>query len=247
MSLILRNSLDRKITSTELDQNFTYLESISGGSTASGATVSGITGSIQYNNNGSLGSDSGFTRDPITSSTLIAQNDTSFELGTASMGFINGAAISTSIGNDTVGTTIGQNSLSGDYTASLISLNPVTGNLGRVTSATGSSQLAWTDNGFGEPTIESSVSVADLSVTATFDNSTSTSELKLDGFASSLEFTDQSKANTTKIKIDDNITFEFPSGSYTLPQADGTAGQILSTDGSGQLSWINPAAEPDPT
>jgi hypothetical protein len=30
------------------------------------------------------------------------------------------------------------------------------------------------------------------------------------------------------------------SGAYTLPTSDGTAGQVLSTDGSGNLSWITP-------
>jgi len=30
------------------------------------------------------------------------------------------------------------------------------------------------------------------------------------------------------------------SGAYTLPTTDGTAGQVLSTDGSGNLSWITP-------
>ena len=27
---------------------------------------------------------------------------------------------------------------------------------------------------------------------------------------------------------------------YTLPQTDGSAGQVLTTDGSGNLSWITP-------
>jgi len=40
MSLILRTSIDRKLTASELDANFTYLESISGG------TGSGGTGSV---------------------------------------------------------------------------------------------------------------------------------------------------------------------------------------------------------
>ena len=53
------------------------------------------------------------------------------------------------------------------------------------------------------------VSVADLSVVATFDNSTSElSEMKLDGFASSLEFTDQGSGDTTNLAIADNDEVE---------------------------------------
>ena len=29
-------------------------------------------------------------------------------------------------------------------------------------------------------------------------------------------------------------------GNYTLPNVDGTAGQVLSTDGNGNLSWVTP-------
>ena len=30
------------------------------------------------------------------------------------------------------------------------------------------------------------------------------------------------------------------SNTYTLPTVDGTAGQVLSTDGNGNLSWVTP-------
>jgi hypothetical protein len=47
---------------------------------------------------------------------------------------------------------------------------------------------------------------------------------------------------TTEVSVNDNgieILYDGVSA-YTLPLADGTAGQVLSTDGAGVLSWITP-------
>jgi hypothetical protein len=47
---------------------------------------------------------------------------------------------------------------------------------------------------------------------------------------------------TTEVSVNDNgiqILYDGVSA-YTLPLADGTAGQVLSTDGAGNLSWITP-------
>ncbi len=50
MPLILRNDINRRLTSQELDGNFTYLESISGGTSSVGPQgpqgVAGATGSV---------------------------------------------------------------------------------------------------------------------------------------------------------------------------------------------------------
>jgi hypothetical protein len=48
--------------------------------------------------------------------------------------------------------------------------------------------------------------------------------------------------NTTKLIVDDDtetITFNYSSGQYTFPNADGSANDVLGTDGAGQLSWID--------
>ena len=47
---------------------------------------------------------------------------------------------------------------------------------------------------------------------------------------------------TTEISVNDNGIEILYDGvtAYTLPLADGTAGQVLSTDGAGTLSWITP-------
>jgi hypothetical protein len=49
--------------------------------------------------------------------------------------------------------------------------------------------------------------------------------------------------NHTKITINDDthaITFGYGSSSYSFPYGDGTAGQFLATDGSGQIAWTSP-------
>ena len=40
---------------------------------------------------------------------------------------------------------------------------------------------------------------------------------------------------------DFSIEFATEAGSYTFPRTDGTANQVLSTDGAGQLSWTTPS------
>jgi hypothetical protein len=43
-----------------------------------------------------------------------------------------------------------------------------------------------------------------------------------------------------QVNIDDFLATATVIGAYTLPVADGNPGDILSTDGSGVLSWIAP-------
>ena len=215
----------------------------SGGGTT---TPAGSNSTIQYNNAGAFGADFNFTRDPSTTSTLIGHNtnDTKFELDNAAMGFIDGAAISRSYdsGNKNVGTTIGQNSISGEYSATLVALDLLTGQITRVTAEENVAELLWSDNAFALPTIENNINVNEFAIIATFDNSSKVAELKLDGSASTIKFTDITAAETTKITVDSNITFEFPGGeAYTFPNADGSTDQILATDGAGQLSWETPS------
>jgi hypothetical protein len=48
---------------------------------------------------------------------------------------------------------------------------------------------------------------------------------------------------TTQVIVDTlGVTFNFDEGAstYTFPITDGTAGQVLSTDGAGNLAWITP-------
>lgn len=50
-------------------------------------------------------------------------------------------------------------------------------------------------------------------------------------------------ANHTMITVDDGnhaITFTYGGDSYTFPMSDGTAGQFLATNGSGQIAWTSP-------
>jgi hypothetical protein len=43
------------------------------------------------------------------------------------------------------------------------------------------------------------------------------------------------------LEVNENgVTISSDGNSYTLPLTDGTAGQVLSTDGAGNLSWITP-------
>ena len=51
-----------------------------------------------------------------------------------------------------------------------------------------------------------------------------------------LKFNDLNNSNYLAFKAPANVTTNY---TYTLPGADGTVGQVLSTDGSGILSWIS--------
>jgi hypothetical protein len=48
---------------------------------------------------------------------------------------------------------------------------------------------------------------------------------------------------TTNLNVDGNLvlggTISFGGQQYTLPSGDGASGQVLTTDGSGNLSWTN--------
>ena len=48
---------------------------------------------------------------------------------------------------------------------------------------------------------------------------------------------------TTNLNVDGNLVLggklTFGGVQYTLPSSDGSAGQVLTTDGSGTLSWTN--------
>jgi hypothetical protein len=52
----------------------------------------------------------------------------------------------------------------------------------------------------------------------------------------------------TKLAINDadkSITFDFNGDFYSFPTGDGSAGQVMVTDGNGQLSWSNPGGNPN--
>lgn len=92
-----------------------------------------------------------------------------------------------------------------------------TGNNGKVLSVnTGATDVEWTSVSFNTP----------LSVVG---NSTSGAEIRLP------EDTDNG-TNYVSLKAPDSIASNLI---FTLPSTDGTTGQVLQTNGSGSLSWIN--------
>jgi hypothetical protein len=59
--------------------------------------------------------------------------------------------------------------------------------------------------------------------------------------ASELRFGSKTNTNFVSFKAPDTLT---KSTVFTLPSTDGTIGQLLATDGTGSLAWINPPSAP---
>ena len=192
----------------------------------SSSAVAGNTTEIQYNNNGVFGSDPNFTRDPISGDTTISHNvnDAALIIGDSVYGgLVNGVVIQDVNGTDLFGLYVGLEAIGEGNKASLAYLDTVGGELINIfVDEDFGASLQYLDNVF-ETTLETGIVADSLKV--------------------QLKYIDTSIGTPidNKIELDETgVKFTSDASSYTFPLTDGTAGQILSTDGAGNLSWITP-------
>lgn len=187
-----------------------------------GGTPSGSDTEIQYNDNGAFGSDPAFIRTPkgffaiqadggaLSAETLLGSGDLT-EGGWAAL-FANGALFF----DDDTDIFV----LSGDLTN-------LTGGKAALTVVSEGD-----DSGYVITQSTGAMIVYEgLDETATVLAGQTEALLKFEG-----------ATQTVEVSVNDSgveILYDGVSA-YTLPLADGTAGQVLSTDGAGNLSWITP-------
>jgi hypothetical protein len=211
------NPSTSEITFTNTNNDTFVVTGITSGSTTNPA---GLTTEIQYNNAGAFGADSGFIRNPLTGDFTVSHNTngSSIQIGDGlSSGLIDGLVL----GNiDTI-----VNGLASGY-------NNVTSKI--------QSQLVYTDLNTGEAataTVDDRF-ISYLSYSDNVSGSTKESSVEVSSTGVNIEYLEFGPDLEHQIRVDVNgISFDFTGESYTFPLTDGTANQVLTTDGAGQLSW----------
>jgi hypothetical protein len=94
-----------------------------------------------------------------------------------------------------------------------------------------------TDNVIQTPNVSHSLKVKSDSIILTGRSGSSLASFS-NGGAVSLSYSGSSKLSTTNTGIQTTGTVNV-NGAYTLPTADGSANQILETDGSGAVTFVN--------
>lgn len=218
-----------------------------------GASAGGSDTQVQYNSGGALAGSANLT---FNGTTLTSA---------AFSGPINGSvgAVTPSTGVFTQVDVIAQGDLRlqdttggqfvalqapGTVTSSYTLTLPVDdGNSGQVLTTDGSGVLSWTTNGAGDVTgpassTDNAIARYDLTTGKIIQNSGVTiddsNNLTIPG-QGDLRFADSDSSNWVAFQapgtVGTNVT-------WTLPSADGTSGQLLSTNGSGTLSWSTVAS-----
>jgi hypothetical protein len=186
------------------------------------STTAGNTTEIQYNLNGAFGSDAGFIRTPKGFFAIQAEG------GALSAETLLGSGDFTEGGGDPI--FAGGNLFFDDDTAIFVLA-------GDLTDLTGyKSALTRVQEGDDAGAVFTDKDGAVLY----HEGLNETSTVSADNTEALLKF--EGPTLTTEVSVNDNgiqILYDGVSA-YTLPLADGTAGQVLSTDGAGNLSWITP-------
>jgi hypothetical protein len=171
---------------------------------------------VQFNDGGNLGGDSGLTYNKTTDSLTItgdlAVNGGDITTTSATGSLYNNTATTINIGTQAAITTnIGKNE-----SGSSVSL--FGGNIQFLKVDTGSAVHSYI-----------------------FDGSSDGMWIQSNALGGPIEIGDpEGFSNTTRIIVTpdfDAIQFYFAGGAYTFPNADGSNGQVLTTDGAGLLSW----------
>ena len=121
--------------------------------------------------------------------------------------------------------------LAADY---VLTLPPDDGTNNQVLKTDGNGVLTWTDN--GEVTLAGSQTLTNKTLTSPIIGTTATLPNQ-----ASLQFFETTGGGSNKITMSAPSTLAGDL-SLVLPTTAGTTGQVLSTDGSGNLSWSNGAA-----
>jgi hypothetical protein len=150
------------------------------------------------------------------------------------------------LGNDVSGTLPVANGGTGATTASTAAaalLPAQASNSGKYLTTDGSGTLSWgTVSGYSAPTL-GSTSIASGATVTTIAGLTLTSPVA----TTSLTLNDRAELRLADTDSTHYVGFKSPATVstnriWTLPSVDGTAGQVLSTDGSATLSWATAAA-----
>jgi len=228
-----------------------------------GGTASGVTGSVQYNDgSGVFTSDESFIRgdDKFFVNSVVGGNEMS--LGAGDWEQVNGIPIIGSgiiYGSDDVTSAMinGDSTGAGGLVGTLIlNQDELSGGGTYIRAATNSLLLILEEDNlfnflsissdtinmaFSNDVVNNGLSISPDITELVYDNGDYKSEIGLDVNGSVIQFKDEAAGEDYTLTVNtDGVTITTPDGSYTFPKSDGTAGQILSTDGSGQLSWINP-------
>lgn len=197
----------------------------SGGGGGGGGTPSGSDTEIQYNDNGAFGSDPNFTREGITGDTDISHNtnNSAFLLGDALFGgLIDGAIVQAMNGTDLLGLVSGVNAAGGTYLAAIMYLDTISLEAAVIDVRDDfEAEMAYIDNLMGGD-LETSVRVNSSGIQLRYNDTSIGSPI-----SNMLEVTEN------------GVTISSDANSYTLPLTDGTAGQLLRTDGAGVLDWVS--------
>ena len=185
-----------------------------------GGTPSGSDTEIQYNDNGAFGSDAGFIRTPkgffatqaeggaLSAETMLGSGD--FTEGGQYPIFANGALFSDDDTNIF--------GLAGDLTT-------ITGGKGAITMVS-------------EGDDDGGIVIDKDGPILFYQGFTASSTVSADTTEALIKF--EGPTLTTEVSVNDNgieISYDGVTA-YTLPLTDGTAGQVLSTDGAGVLDWV---------
>ena len=123
----------------------------------------------------------------------------------------------------------------------LYTLPSADGSAGQILKTDGNLTLSWTDDTAGAASaltgsvLASNVTDSSLTSVGTLGSVTSTGAVSLRA-ASPVRFYDADNSNYIDLKSPNVVGSNI---SFILPNADGTAGQVLKTDASGNLSWTS--------
>jgi hypothetical protein len=197
----------------------------SSGGGGGGGTPSGSDTEIQYNNSGVFGSDSGFIRTPKGFFASQAEG------GPLQAETIVGSGDFTEVGGDPAFAT---GSLFFDDETDIFCL------AGDLTPLTGEKSIV---NYILGPTASSLYLQVQDEVDIITENIAGDEVTSISAATNEAVLKHESPTLTTQIIVDTlGVTFNFNEGSdvYTFPTTAGTAGQVLTTIGVGQVSWITP-------
>jgi len=187
----------------------------------------------------------------------------SLTVNTTSFNFVGAGVTATNVGNDVTVTIPGgagtdtnyaeddltatgnrthafnANSLTENFTSGSRNINAVVGNIASTFMQTnGSVTLQTTDTGISEATLTLN-NAGSITTTGEF---TSLMPDPSVGNPQQLRFMESTAGGTNYTAFQASATMA-ANVTYTLPNADGTAGQVLSTNGSGGLSWVAGGAD----